>query len=151
MVDLDRDFNEFLASFTPNEVRFLVVGGYALAAHGLPRATGDFDTWVWVDAENAERIVRSLGEFGFVDLNLSVDDFNRADVVVQLGDPPHRIDVMTSIDGVEFNAAWPGRILVEVDGMMIPFIGRDDLIANKRAAGRPQGVADVTRLTRQDP
>ncbi len=150
-MDLDRDFNEFLASFTPNEVRFLVVGGYALAAHGLPRATGDFDTWVWVDAENAERIVRSLGEFGFVDLNLSVDDFNRADVVVQLGDPPHRIDVMTSIDGVEFNAAWPGRILVEVDGMMIPFIGRDDLIANKRAAGRPQGVADVTRLTRQDP
>ena len=129
-MDLDRDFNEFLASFTRNEVRFLVVGGYALAAHGLPRATGDFDTWVWVDAENAERIVRSLGEFGFVGLNLSVDDFNRADVVVQLGYPPHRIDVMTSIDGVEFNAAWPGRMLVEVDGMMIPFIGRDDLLAN---------------------
>ena len=129
-MDLDRDFNEFLASFTRNEVRFLVVGGYALAAHGLPRATGDFDTWVWVDADNAQRIFRSLGEFGFVGLNLSVDDFNRADVVVQLGYPPHRIDVMTSIDGVEFNAAWPGRMLVEVDGMMIPFIGRDDLLAN---------------------
>ena len=123
------------------------MGGYALAAHGLPRATGDFDAWVWIDTDNAVRIVRSLDEFGFVGLNLSVDDFNRTDVVVQLGDPPHRIDIMTSIDGVDFEEAWERKVLIQVDGRSIPFISREDLITNKRAAGRPQDVADVARLT----
>jgi hypothetical protein len=97
-VILDQDFNELVTSFTRNDVQFLVVGGYALAAHGLARATGDFNVWVWGDPDNAMRIVRSLDEFGFVGLNLCVDGFHRADVVVQLGDPPHRIDIMASIE-----------------------------------------------------
>jgi hypothetical protein len=149
-VILDQDFNELVASFTRNDVRFLVVGGYALAAHGLPRATGDFDVWVWGDTDNAVRIVRSLDEFGFVGLNLSVDDFNRADVVVQLGDPPHRVDIMTSIDGVDFARAGERQVLIEVDGQSIPIISREDLVTNKRAAGRPQDVADVARLTESE-
>ena len=147
---LDQDFNELVASFTRNDVRFLVVGGYALAAHGLGRATGDFDVWVWVNTDNAVRIVRSLDEFGFVGLNLSDDDFNRADAVVQLGDPPHRIDVRTSIDGVDFKRAWARKVLIHVDGQSIPFISKEDLITNKRAAGRPHDVADVARLTESE-
>jgi hypothetical protein len=149
-VSLDRDFSEFVALFTRNDVRFLVVGGYALAAHGLPRATGGFDAWVWVDTDNAVRIVWSLDEFGFVGLNLSVDDFNRTDVVAQLGFPPHRINIMTSIDGVDFEKVWERKVLIQVDGQSIPFISKEDLITNKRVAGRPEDVADVARLTESE-
>ncbi len=146
-MDLDPDFNEFLRLFLAHEVRFLVVGGYAVAAHGLPRATGDLDAWIWVDEQNASRVIAALTEFGFGSLGLTTSDFKAPDSVVQLGDPPHRIDIMTNVDGVSFDAAWERRFAVEIDGRPIPFIGRDDLIANKRAAGRPQDVADATRLS----
>ena len=147
MVNLDKDFNEFVALFIRNEVRFLIVGGYALAAHGLPRATGDLDTWVWASSENANKIVTSLNEFGFSQVGLTSGDFDHPDSVIQLGYPPHRIDILTSIDGVDFSDAWNRRVSIEIDGQEIPFIGRDDLIVNKRAAGRPQDQADVARLT----
>ena len=146
-MNLDKDFNEFVALFVSNEVRFMVVGGYALAAHGLPRATGDLDTWVWISPQNASNIVTALNEFGFSQAGLSVVDFDHPDSVIQLGYPPHRIDILTSIDGVDFEDAWDRRVLIEIDGQIIPFIGRDDLITNKRAAGRPQDIADVARLT----
>lgn len=146
---LDPDFRDFVELFTANEVRFLVVGGYAVAAHGLPRFTGDLDAWVWVNSENASRIVRSLEAFGFSGLGLTESDFNQPDRVVQLGYPPYRIDILTSIDGVEFDDAWTRRVVLDLDGIDVPFIGRDDLLANKRAAGRPQDVADVERLTRE--
>ena len=145
-MNLDPDFNEFVASFIDSGVRFLIVGGYALAAHGLPRYTGDLDAWVWVDPENARRVVTALTTFGFGSLGLREADFETPDVVVQLGYPPLRIDVLTSIDGVNFDEAWPRRIILPIDGYDVPFIGRDDLIANKRAVGRPQDRADVTRL-----
>ena len=148
-MDLNPDFNEFVASFVDNDVRFLIVGGYALAAHGLPRYTGVLDVWVWVDAENAQRVVAALTSFGFGSLGLEADDFTRPDVVVQLGYPPLRIDVLTSIDGVRFEAAWPRRLIIPIDGLDVPFISRDDLIANKRAADRPQDRADVARLLQQ--
>jgi hypothetical protein len=143
---IDRDFREFVESFLARDVRFLVVGGYALAAHGLPRATGDFDTWVWVDRANARRIVSALEDFGFGGIGITDDDFLERDRVVQLGYPPLRIDVITSIDGVEFNEAYDRRLTIEVDGLHLPVIGRDDLIANKRASGRPQDLADLQRL-----
>ncbi|MFT3852826.1 MAG: hypothetical protein QM733_08830 [Ilumatobacteraceae bacterium] len=145
-LQLDPDFSEFVESFVAHDVRFLLVGGYALAAHGLPRATGDFDAWIWLDASNAERVVAALEAFGFGGLGLTAADFDQPDRVVQLGYPPHRIDVLTSIDGVEFEDAWTRRIIVEADGHDLPVISRDDLIANKRAAGRPQDLADVARL-----
>src|SRR5579863_7429199 len=102
----DKDFKEFVESFVANDVRFLIVGGYAMAAHGLPRFTGDLDAWVGVFAENAERIVQSLGDFGFAGLDLSEEDFTRSDHVIQLGYPPVRIDILTSIEGVDFDEAW---------------------------------------------
>jgi hypothetical protein len=145
-LDLDRDFSEFVACFIAHDVRFLVVGGYALAAHGVPRATGDFDAWIWVDADNARRVLSALDEFGFGSVGLTVSDFDRPDSVVQLGYPPLRIDVITSIDGVEFLDAWERRMDVDVVGLRVPFIGLDDLVANKRASGRPQDRVDVDTL-----
>ena len=147
---LDKDFNEFVASFVANDVRFLIVGGYALAAHGLPRATGDLDAWVWINPENALKVLSSLEEFGFTGLGITTDDFSRADSIVQLGYPPYRIDILTSIDGIEFNAAWENRLMVNLDGIEVPFISRTDLILNKRLVGRPQDIADVKRLTNED-
>ena len=144
---LDKDFNEFVELFVAKGVRFLIVGGYALAAHGYPRATDDFDAWVWANSENAEKIVECLAEFGFGSLNLTTDDFTTLDRVVQLGYTPYRIDIITSISGVEFENAWANRWVIDVDGMHVPFIGRDDLLKNKRATGRPKDLLDVERLT----
>jgi len=146
---LDKDFNEFVELFVAKDVRFLVVGGYALAAHGYPRATDDFDAWVWVNSENAEKIVECLAAFGFGSLNLTTDDFTTLDRVVQLGYPPYRIDIITSISGVEFDSAWANRLVVDIDGLQVPFIGRDDLLTNKRATGRPKDLLDVEYLTRE--
>lgn len=145
-MELDRDFSEFVALFIDHEVRFLIVGGYALAAHGLPRATGDLDAWVWTDESNAQRVLQALEEFGFGDLGMTISDFDRPDSVVQLGFPPYRIDILTSIDGVEFDAAWQRRVTINLDGREVPFISREDLITNKSAVGRPQDIADVQRL-----
>ena len=147
-MELDKDFSEFVESFIEHDVRFMIVGGYALAAHGLPRATGDLDAWVWVDPANAQRIVAALRDFGFGQMEISESDFTRSDSVVQLGFPPYRIDILTSIDGVEFEEAWDRRLTVEIQGLSVPVIGRDDLIVNKRAAGRRQDLADVERLTK---
>ena len=146
---LDKDFNEFVELFVARDVRFLVVGGYALAAHGYPRATDDFDAWVWVNSENAEKIVECLAAFGFGSLNLAADDFMTPDRVVQLGYPPYRIDIITSISGVEFDSAWANRLVVDIDGLQVPFIGRDDLLTNKRATGRPKDLLDVEYLSRE--
>lgn len=150
-MELDRDFKEFVESFARHEVRFLIIGGYALAAHGLPRATGDFDAWVWIDDGNAQRIVEALTDFGFGNIGLSVDDFNRDDSIVQLGYPPYRIDIITTIDGVTFEDAWASRITMEIDGMALGIISREDLVRNKLAAGRPQDLADVQRLREPPP
>ncbi|HVB19305.1 MAG TPA: DUF6036 family nucleotidyltransferase [Acidimicrobiales bacterium] len=149
-MQLDPDFREFVESFIANEVRFLIVGGYAVAAHGLPRYTGDLDAWIWVSPQNAERVLRSIEAFGFSGLGLTTDDFTKQDSVVQLGYPPYRIDILTSIEGVEFDNAWSRRVIVSIDDLAVPFIGREDLLANKRAAGRPQDIADVARLSGQE-
>jgi hypothetical protein len=149
-MELDKDFNEFVELFLEHNVRFLIVGGYALAAHGLPRATGDLDAWVWINPENAQNIMRALNAFGFQNLSLTESDFSKEDSIIQLGYPPFRIDILTSIDGVAFDQAWEKKMVVELNGMNVPFIGRDDLITNKKAAGRPQDIADVSRLTSED-
>ncbi len=145
-MNLDRDFSEFVASFIARDVRFLIVGGYALAAHGVPRATGDLDAWVWVGDDNPERVLTALTDLGFGGVGLSASDFDRPDSVVQLGYPPLRIDVITSIDGVDFVGAWPQRVVLDIDGMQVPFIGLDDLIHNKLATGRTKDLADAEVL-----
>jgi hypothetical protein len=145
-VELDHDFNEFVQLLLANDVRFLIIGGYALAAHGVPRYTGDLDTWLWVNGDNADRMLVVLDSFGFGSLNITREDLLNPDSVIQLGYPPHRIDLLTGIDGVGFDDAWNRRVEFEVNGRQVPFISREDLITNKRTVARPQDLVDVSKL-----
>lgn len=143
---LDPDFSEFIGLLLANEVEFMVVGGYAVAVHGHPRYTGDLDIWLLIDRVNAEKLVRVLGEFGFGALDLSADDFLVEDQVVQLGREPIRIDLLTGLDGVSFSDCDTRAVSIDVDGMQVPFISREDLLENKRSSGRSQDLADVEAL-----
>lgn len=147
-MEFDRDFSEFVECCVAREVRFLVVGGYALAAHGHPRLTKDLDVWLWIDRGNAERLVSALGDVGFGSLGLVADDFTAPDVVVQLGHPPLRIDLLTSIDGVTFEECWPAHVVIDIGGLGVPFIDVEHLIVNKKASGRLQDLADAEALER---
>ena len=145
-MELNHDFQEFLRSFVAHDVRFLIVGGYALAAHGHPRYTKDLDVWVWTDSTNAERVVAALEEFGFGGLGLSVSDFEEPGMVVQLGREPQRIDILTFASGLLFSEAYERRVTVEVGDVPVPFISLDDLRTNKLATGRLRDLADVAEL-----
>jgi hypothetical protein len=145
-MELNRDFNEFIACFTARDVRFLIVGGYAVAAHGHPRYTKDLDVWVRVDPGNAQRIIDALDDFGFGGLGLTVDDFLADEVVVQLGREPQRIDLLTFVSGVEFDEAYASRVLVTIGDVEVPVIGRAELHRNKLATGRLRDLADIEDL-----
>ncbi len=149
MRNLTRDFVEFIECCVRREVRFLIVGGYALAAHGQPRATKDLDVWILIDRDNAERLIEALGDFGMGSIGLTCEDFLEPEMVVQLGYPPIRIDILTSISGVSFEDCWTRRVSVDVGGVDAGFISVDDLIANKRAAGRPQDLVDADEMERR--
>lgn len=143
---LSQDFHELLECFARNDVRYLIVGGWALAAHGHPRLTKDLDVWVWAESTNARALLEALEEFGFGDLDLSVEDFSQPDIVIQLGYPPNRVDLLTSPTGVAFESCWGDRLEIQMDGLLVPFIGLEGLKANKRASGRPQDMVDVEIL-----
>ena len=143
---LDPDFSEFIELLLANDVAFMVVGGYAVAAHGHPRYTGDLDIWLLIDRGNAERLIHALREFGFGTLDLTVDDFLVEDQVVQLGREPIRIDLLTGLDGVSFSDCIGRAVSVDIDGLQVPFISRQDLLKNKRSSGRSQDLADVEAL-----
>jgi len=143
---LTKDFVEFIECCAAREVRFLVVGGYALAAHGHPRATKDLDVWIMIDPANAERLIEALNDFGMGSVGLEADDFLEPEIVVQLGYPPMRIDLITSATGVDFEQCWGNRVQVPVGSVVAGFISREDLIANKMASARPQDLVDVDIL-----
>jgi hypothetical protein len=143
---LDKDFREFVELLNSTNVEYLLVGGYALAAHGHPRYTGDIDFWVNPTPDNAARLMSALTQFGFGDVGLSENDFLQPDAVVQLGYPPTRIDLLTAIDGVSFDACYARRRHVALSGVTLALIDIDDLRANKRASGRPKDIADLDSL-----
>jgi predicted nucleotidyltransferase len=143
---LNRDFKECVASFNAHGVEYLVVGGYALAAHGRPRYTGDIDLWIRATNDNAARVLAALADFGFASVNITLTDLTQADNVIQLGYPPRRIDLLTSIDGVAFEACYSRRHNVAIDGIDLPIIGLADFKTNKRATGRTQDRADLEAL-----
>ncbi len=148
---LNPDFSDMLSTLNAERVEYLIVGGYAVGAHGLPRATKDIDLWVRPTAENAERVFRALAKFGAPLRGLVAGDFATRGSVYQIGVPPNRIDILTTIDGVEFDDAWPGRKSVGFGEIQADVIGRAALLQNKRAAGRPQDLADVARLEKSPP
>jgi hypothetical protein len=143
---LTPDFREFIALLNAHEVRYLVVGGYAVGLHGHPRYTKDIDIWIERTSANAERILNALAAFGFEDAGLSKDDFLAPDRVVQLGRPPNRIDLLTSLTGVSFADCYPNRAVEVIEGTELPYISLADLKTNKHALGRHQDLADLEEL-----
>lgn len=143
---MSRDFRDLLSAFNDRKVEYLVVGAHALAAYGHVRATKDLDIWIRAESSNAARIIDSLRDFGAPLQDLSDDDLVTPGIVFQIGVDPIRIDIITSIDGVEFEAAWPARTTVSLFGLEVPIISRTDLIRNKKASGRLQDLADVEKL-----
>ena len=146
---MNPDFRDMLSAFNAEGVEYLVVGAYALAAHGLPRATGDLDLWINADRDNSVRVLRALVRFGAPTADLRPDDFMRPDVIFQVGVSPRRVDVLTSIDGVDFAGAWPDRLTASLGELDVPVLSREHLIRNKRACGRPKDIADVAWLERE--
>ena len=142
---LNRDFKEFAELLGARGVEHLVVGGYALAAHGHPRYTGDIDFWIRPTPDNIERLLLALGDFGFGSLGLTRDDFG-SDSVIQLGHPPRRIDLLTTLDGVDFSECWSRREVVALGGVTLNIIGRGDFISNKQAVGRLKDLADIEAI-----
>lgn len=149
---MNDDFRELLGALLDGSVRFIVVGAHAMAVHGVPRATGDLDVWIASDEENADRAWSAVVVFGapMETLGFHREDFMREDQVFQIGVPPRRIDILTSISGVSFEEAWPERVYHEVGGLAIPFLGRASLVRNKRASGRTKDLADLEALGESD-
>lgn len=143
---MNQDFVEMLAALSEAGAEFLIVGAHAMAAYAEPRATGDLDIWVRPTPENAARVWAALTEFGAPLQDITEADLSTSDVVFQIGVVPNRVDILTSIEAVEFDAAWANRTSVEVMGLKVSLIGRDELIRNKRALGRAQDLADVEAL-----
>ena len=143
---MNQDFVDLLRAFVAHEVRFLVVGAYALALHGRPRATGDLDVFIEATPENAPRVVKALADFGAPSDQLTLDDFSRPGIVLQLGLPPRRIDILTELTGIAFAEAWPERVRAPFGPLEVDYLGRAAFIANKRATGRARDLADIEAL-----
>lgn len=146
MDELNRDFREFIALLEARQVDYLVVGGYAVGIHGFPRYTGDLDFFVAISDQNASKLLEVFSDFGFGDIGLQHGDFLELDFVVEIGREPRKIQVLTGIDGVAFEECYRRRIEVNIQGMNVKFIGKDDLIRNKTASGRPKDRIDVEQL-----
>ena len=145
-MEIYRDFKELLELFNAQKVEYLIVGGYALAYHGAVRYTRDLDVYVRPTPDNARRVMAALEAFGFGQTGLKAEDFQTPKQVIQLGFPPVRIDLVTSIQGVSWEQAVAGGALGEYGGAPVRFLGRAEFIANKKAVGRLQDLADVERL-----
>ncbi len=141
------DFKEFLALLNEYEVRYMIIGGYAVVAHGYVRATGDIDIWIDHSQENAEKVLNALHDFGFSHPNLSASDFQKEDLIFQLGYPPVRIDILTTPEGIDFDECYAKRMIYESStGFFIDIIDLDSLKKSKRAAGRPKDLNDLENL-----
>lgn len=146
---VNQDFRDILLAFESSEVEYMIVGAYALAAHGIPRATGDLDRWINSTAINAAATLHALKIFGAPTEKISESDLASEDLVFQIGLSPRRIDILTSISGVSFQDAWTNRMSIELDDLAVRVIGRETLIQNKKATGRPQDLVEVQNLMKK--
>ena len=142
----NQDFKEFIESLNANRVRYLVVGGYAVALHGYPRYTKDLDIWIESSPENAQALVLALTQFGMASLGLTKSDFLDPEQVVQIGYPPNRIDILSTVSGLEFTSCYAQRVKTILDGVEVNFIDLENLRKNKKASGRLQDLADLENL-----
>ena len=145
-MNLEEDLREFIELLNALNVRYIVVGAFAVAYHGYPRYTGDIDLFIERSPENARGILNAIEQFGFAGLGLSLDDFLRQDQVIQLGVAPNRIDLLTFLSGVDFAEAWATREQGEIGGLRVPIISKDLLKRNKAASARSQDIADLEHL-----
>jgi hypothetical protein len=145
-MDVQKDFRELLALFNEHKVEYVIVGGYALAFHGAPRYTGDIDILIHPDTANAHRILAALDEFGFGSVDLKAADFQKQGNVIQLGVPPVRVDIITSLTGISWEDACAGKAHGKYGDISVHYIGREQFIANKRAVGRKKDLADIEAL-----
>ncbi len=143
---LNQDFKEFIQSLNNNQVRYLVIGGYAVAVHGRPRYTKDLDVWIEMTPDNAARMVKALEQFGFGSLGLQAGDFLVPRQIIQLGHPPNRIDLIFTPAGVDFQTCYETRVEVKIDDIIVNFVDLENLRKNKRAVGRLQDLADLENL-----
>jgi len=145
-MEVQKDFKEFLELLNEQKVEFILVGAYALAFHGAPRYTGDLDIYVKSDIENSRKILRALTDFGFGSVGIKEEDLQIPDRVIQLGFPPVRIDLVTSISGVSWEAAITDKVLGTFGDVPVSYIGKQSFIANKKATGRKKDLADIEAL-----
>ncbi|NUN64152.1 hypothetical protein HCU40_05150 [Pseudanabaena biceps] len=143
---LNQDFKEFIQLLNDNQVKYLVIGGYAVAVHGHPRYTKDIDIWIEISEENAQKLVTALTQFGFESLGLTSEAFQTPNQIIQLGYPPNRIDLITNPDGIDFQTCYDSKIEVTLNDVPVKFINLDNLKKNKLASGRLQDLADLEKL-----
>jgi len=146
MIRLPPDFKEFLRRLNSRHVEYLLIGGYAVGYHGYPRPTGDMDVWVAFNAENAARMVEVLVDFGFKPDDVPLSLFTEPGKIVRMGIPPMRLEIVTTISGVDFAACYARRTSAFIDGVPVSIIGLDDLKINKRASGRHKDLNDLEQL-----
>lgn len=146
---LNEDYKEMLSCLVGEKVEFIVVGAYALAVHGYPRATGDIDIWVNPEESNAERVYRALARFGAPMGGIREEDFRQRGIVFQIGIAPRRIDILTEIDGVGFDEAYRDKIIVNIENLKIPVLSIEMMIRNKTASGRKKDLLDAEHLQKR--
>jgi len=145
-MELNQDFKEFIELLNKHKVKYLVVGGYAVGFHGYPRFTGDIDFWIAISSENATKILNVLNEFGFGSLNFKIEDFLEANNIIQLGYEPTRIDILTSLSGVQFDNCYQQAVEANFEGLEIKFIDLKNLRINKASSGRAKDLGDLENL-----
>jgi hypothetical protein len=146
-MDLIPDFKELLELLNKNEVEYLIVGGYAVIIYGYPRLTVDIDIWVNPTSENSEKTIKTIEEFGFKFNNLTVEDFKKPDNVIQIGRPPYRVDILTSIEGLDFIECFNRKYIYNKNKLIINFISKEDLLINKKLVGRHKDLDDFNNLS----
>lgn len=146
-MELQKDFKELLELFNKHKVEYVIVGAYALAFHGCPRYTADLDILIKPESNNAKKIIEAIKEFGFGSLNLTVEDFSSREKVIQLGVPPIRIDILTSLTGLTWEQISSNRAKGKYGDISVYFIGKDELVINKKVLGRYKDLADIESIT----
>ncbi len=145
---ISKDFREFAELLEKNAVKYLIIGGFAVNFHGYPRYTKDIDIWIMIEKSNIINLLNALNQFGFGSLGLTEKDFSKEENIIQLGYEPNRIDLLVSVEGLDFESAYENKIVTEIEGTKLNFLSIDDLITAKKTSARPQDLADADFLTK---